>query len=127
MDGISRVVVFFWLTLILGCTAIIKETETYDTVLRGGRVIDPETGLDAVRNVAISKGRIAAISSGPLLGKTTLDVSSQVVSPGFIDLHSHSPTPLGLRYQALDGVTTSLEREAGAYPVGKYGSHLMKI
>ena len=89
----------------------------YDLVLSGGRVIDPGTGLDAVRDVGIRDGRIAAVSETPLLGDETTDVSGLVVAPGFIDLHSHAPTPLGQRYQALDGVTTALELEAGAYPV----------
>lgn len=87
-------------------------------------MVDPETGLDAIRNVAIEGDRIVAVSEGPLAGETTLDVRGLVVSPGFIDLHNHSPTPLGFYYQALDGVTTSLELEAGAFPLEQYGSHL---
>lgn len=92
--------------------------DRYDLVLHGGRVIDPETGLDAVRDVGIRDGRIAAVSETPLRGDETMDATGHVVAPGFIDLHSHTPTPLGQRYQALDGVTTALELEAGAYPVG---------
>jgi N-acyl-D-aspartate/D-glutamate deacylase len=91
-------------------------------VLSGGRVIDPETGLDAVRDVGVKDGRIAAISESPLQANVRIDVSSLVVAPGFIDLHTHSPTPLGQHYQVLDGVTTALELEAGAYPVREYGS-----
>jgi len=97
------------------------EKSTYELVLKGGRVIDPESGLDAVRNLAISAGRIIAISDQPLEGERMLDVSSLVVAPGFIDLHSHAPTPFGQRLQVQDGVTTSLELEAGAYPVSDFG------
>jgi hypothetical protein len=97
-------------------------SSAYDLVLGGGRVIDPETGLDGIRDVAMNAGRIVAISESPLQGDTRMDVSSLVVAPGFIDLHTHSPTPLGQHYQVLDGVTTALELEAGAFPVRDYGS-----
>jgi dihydroorotase len=85
----------------------------YDIVLIGGRVIDPETKLDAVRNVGIRDGRVAEISSAPLKGKETIDVSGMVVSPGFIDLHVHGRSNVEQEYQVHDGVTTALELEWG--------------
>lgn len=60
-----------------------------DIVIMGGRVIDPETGLDAIRNVAIDDGKIVAISEFALDGDTVVDAAGHVVSPGFIDLHAH--------------------------------------
>jgi len=93
---------------------------SYDTVIVNGRVMDPGTGLDAVRNVGISNGRIAAISSKRLTGRRTIDAHGLVVAPGFIDLHSHAMDPLANVYQAHDGVTTSLELEIGVYPIGKW-------
>lgn len=91
--------------------------QSYDLVLRGGRVIDPESGLDAVRDVAVNGRHIACISSLPLRGRTVVNVSGLVVSPGFIDLHSHAQGIIELRLQALDGVTTALDLECGAHPV----------
>jgi cytosine/adenosine deaminase-related metal-dependent hydrolase len=88
-----------------------------DLVLRGGRVIDAETGLDAVRDVGITGSTVREISAEPLGGTATVDVSGLVVCPGFVDLHSHSQDVPGQRLQALDGVTTALELEAGAFPV----------
>lgn len=97
--------------------AAAERGEGFDLVIANGRVIDPETGLDGVRSVGIRGGRIAAISSTPLRGRTVLDATGLVVAPGFIDLHSHGQELPGARMQAFDGVTTSLELEAGILPV----------
>ncbi|REJ79385.1 MAG: D-glutamate deacylase [Acidobacteria bacterium] len=87
--------------------------QTYDIVLKGGRVIDPETGLDAIRNVGILGDRIVEISEGNILAKQEVDVSGLVVSPGFVDLHVHGMSNQAHEYQARDGVTTALELEGG--------------
>ena len=87
--------------------------QSYDLVLAGGRVMDPESGLDAVRHVGIRDGTIAAISPSPLEGTTVVDVSGLVVAPGFIDLHAHGQDLYSSRLQARDGVTTALELEGG--------------
>ena len=89
---------------------------TFDVVLAGGRVLDPESGLDRVCDVAIDSGSIAAIGD-ELDGATTVDVGGLVVAPGFVDLHSHAQTLPGRRLQACDGVTTALDLEAGRAPV----------
>jgi dihydroorotase len=85
----------------------------YDIVLSGGRVIDPETKLDAIRNVGIIQHHIAAISTQPLKGKETINVSGLVVAPGFIDLHVHGRSNKEQEYQLHDGLTTTLELEWG--------------
>ena len=89
----------------------------FDVVLRGGRVIDPESGLDAVRDVALTGAQVARIGSDLPAGQLDLDVAGQVVTAGFIDLHSHAHDLGGQRLQAMDGVTTALELEAGISPV----------
>src|SRR5689334_11275062 len=94
--------------------------QTYDIVLQHGRVLDPESGLDAVRSVGISGRKIAAISARPLRGKVEVDATGLVISPGFIDLHSHGQTPENYRYKAMDGVTTALELEVGVSPVSAW-------
>ncbi len=93
----------------------------YDLVIHDGRVMDPETGLDAVKTIGISGGEITMIGETSLEGIREIDASGMIVSPGFIDIHSHSPTPLGVKYQVLDGVTTQLDLEAGAFPINAYG------
>lgn len=98
--------------LVLSTLCIAQNTD-YDIVLKNGRVIDPETGLDAIRNVGIRNGRIAEISVNPLNGKEVIDVTNHVVAPGFIDLHVHGMTNKEHEYQVHDGVTTALELEAG--------------
>ncbi len=95
-------------------------TEAYDVVLVGGRVLDPETGLDAVRNVGVQGGRIAAVTTDLPVAKETLTVTGLVVSPGFIDLHVHGQDSESYRYYAHDGVTTALELEIGTYPVAPW-------
>src|SRR4026208_648321 len=61
----------------------------YDLVVANGRVLDPESGLDAVRHLGIRGGKIEAVSETPLTGVRAIDASRHVVSPGFIDLHEH--------------------------------------
>lgn len=108
------------LALTLLMTAMHAVATDCDLALIGGRVMDPETGLDAIRNVCIVSGGITAVTTDALHGKRTEDVSGQVVAPGFIDLHAHSQDPRSMRFQAADGVTTALELEQGVYPVADW-------
>ncbi len=85
----------------------------FDIVIAGGRVMDPESKLDAVRSIGIKGGKIVAITAGPLKGKTTIDARGLVVAPGFIDLHAHGQDDENYRVFAMDGVTTALELEVG--------------
>ena len=101
------------LLITLSFTAFTQSTIVYDVVLKGGRVIDPETKLDAIRNVGILKNRIAQISSETLQGKEIINASGLVVAPGFIDLHVHGRTNKEQEYQLHDGITTALELEWG--------------
>jgi N-acyl-D-aspartate/D-glutamate deacylase len=98
----------------------LLSAQQYDLVIAHGRVIDPETGLDAVRNVAIENTKIARISSDPLSGKRVIDASGLVVAPGFIDLHQHGQDFESQRCKAFDGVTTALEMEIGAPDVAQF-------
>jgi N-acyl-D-aspartate/D-glutamate deacylase len=99
----------------------------YDVVIKGGRIMDPESGLDGVRNIGIRKGKIAAVSAAALQGRTTLDAAGLVVAPGFIDLHAHGQDDENYRLYAMDGVTTALELEVGNEDVGAwYAAHADK-
>ena len=91
--------------------------EIFDVVIANGRVMDPESGLDAPRNVGVSGGKIRTVSEAPLAGKATFDAKGLVVAPGFIDLHEHGQEARNYQFQAHDGVTTSLELELGAADV----------
>ncbi|MEO5946258.1 MAG: amidohydrolase family protein [Chitinophagaceae bacterium] len=105
--------VLFAVMLCICVNTIAQSTIEYDIVLSGGRVIDPETKLDAIRNVGILNNRIAQISSEPLKGKEMINVAGLVVAPGFIDLHIHGRSNVEQEYQLHDGVTTALELEWG--------------
>lgn len=91
-----------------------------DIVILNGRVIDPETKLDAVRNVAIEGDKIVAISEFPLDGKLVIDATGHIVAPGFIDLHAHGQNIGDYRMQVMQGVTTALELESGILPIGEW-------
>lgn len=99
------------------------ENIEYDLVINNGRVIDPESKLDAIRNLGIKGGTIAEISTDSLTGQKSIDAKGLVVAPGFIDVHSHTPTLLGQHMNLLDGITTQLDLEAGSYPISFYGEH----
>jgi N-acyl-D-aspartate/D-glutamate deacylase len=108
------------LLLLISIQAIAAD---YDVVIANGRVIDPETNFDAIRYVGIRRGAIGHISKQPLVGNKTIDAKGLVVAPGFIDVHSHTPTLLGQHVNLLDGITTQLDLEAGSFPVSFYGEH----
>ncbi len=120
--------VFRPLTAILLLVLVFLPTtaaEPLDIVLRGGRVIDPETGLDAVRDVGIRGETIVAIGEDSLAGDLKpdgilIDATGLVVAPGFIDLHAHGLSDNAIRYRARDGVTTALELEGGLSRLGEW-------
>src|SRR3954463_16299865 len=103
--------------LILLCAGLLCAglafAQQYDAVIENGRVMDPETGLDAVRNVGILGGKISRIATDHMSGARVLDARGLVVAPGFIDLHQHGQELESQRVKALDGVTSALEMEIG--------------
>ncbi len=104
------------LFLLLACCAPAL-AQTYDIVIAHGRVMDPATNLDAVRNVGIKGGKVAIVTVQEITGRETINARGLVVAPGFIDLHSHGQDEENYRYKAHDGVTTALELEVGAWPI----------
>jgi N-acyl-D-aspartate/D-glutamate deacylase len=113
-----RKLIFFLFFLAISSTVVCAQQ--YELVLDGGRVMDPETGLDAVRNVGIRDGKVVRISSEALSGRRVIHASGLVVAPGFIDLHQHGQELESQRVKALDGVTTALELEIGAPDVAQF-------
>jgi hypothetical protein len=109
----------FSLCLLVFSTTLVA-AQQYDLVLEGGRVMDPETGLDAVRNVGIRDGKIVRVSSEALSGRRMVHASGLVVAPGFIDLHQHGQDLVSQRVKALDGVTSALELEIGVSDVVQF-------
>lgn len=96
------------------------EKNAFDLAILNGRVIDPETGLDAVRNVGVRGDKIVRITRKTIAAKRVIDAEGLIVAPGFIDLHAHGQSIPSARVQALDGVTTALELESGKYPVSSF-------
>ncbi|MBL8266821.1 amidohydrolase family protein [Steroidobacter sp.] len=110
-----------WIVAIMAALApAVVWSAPYELVIRGGRVLDPETGLDATMNVGINGGRIARISAEPLTGTRTVDAKGLVVAPGFIDLHQHGHDEVSGVLKAFDGVTSGLEMEIGVPDVKEF-------
>lgn len=80
----------------------------FETVVAGGRVIDPESGYDAVSDVGIDGGVVRSISATPLVGARIIDATGLIVAPGFIDVLSYEPNEYGVWFKLGDGVTTNL-------------------
>ncbi|WP_417317771.1 amidohydrolase family protein [Emcibacter sp.] len=108
--------------LMLACCVMpVRADETdFDMAIVGGRVVDPASGLDAVRNIAVKGDRIVLVTKETITARKVINAEGRVVSPGFIDLHAHGQNILASRVQALDGVTTALELEVGVLPVGAF-------
>lgn len=115
LKNITIVASFFIYIIIPPVQAI-----TYDIVINSGRVIDPETNFDDIRNVGIKNGTIIIITTEKIVGKKVIDATDLVVSPGFIDLHHHGQNISGYRMQAVQGVTTALELESGMLPISDW-------
>jgi dihydroorotase-like cyclic amidohydrolase len=117
--GLKHLIALLVLVQVLSAD-VAQAQERYDVVIRGGRVMDPETGLDAIRNVGIRGQTVVAISEEPLDGETIVDATGLVVAPGFIDLHAHGQSNRSNEFQAMDGVTTALELESGVPSLAQY-------
>src|SRR5512147_2654837 len=108
------------MVLVATVSVAARAQTTYDLVIANGRVMDPASGLDAVRHIGIAGGKITAISTTPLTGKRIVDAKNDVVAPGFIDLHEHGQNEESYRLMVRDGVTTALELEVGVADVAKF-------
>jgi cytosine/adenosine deaminase-related metal-dependent hydrolase len=117
--SVSVLTILYAVTVFLTLGIQPALAQQYDIVIHQGRVVDPETNLDAVRDIGINGGKIAAISEAPLHGKKNINARGLVVTPGFIDLHCHAINVPSNWMQAFDGVTTALELEAGSFPIAK--------
>lgn len=104
----------------LSLSAALAQAQTYDLVIEGARVVDPETSLDQVRNIGIIGDEIAIVTPEPITGTTVIDATGLIAAPGFIDLHAHGQDRYSEKVSIFDGRTTQMDLEAGALPVSKY-------
>lgn len=130
MPRASRVAAITLLTLAMARVAPAQGAPVqYDLVIANGRVVDPASNRDAVLNVGVLDGRIAAVSKSALTGKRTIDATGLVVAPGFIDLHEHVVDRAIQGHQVRDGVTSAFEMEGGTDDVAAWyrarGDHML--
>ena len=105
----------FALTICFAALPLPVIAADYDLVINNGRVMDPETNLDGIRNVGIKEGRIAVITEDQIVGTEAIDATGLVVAPGFIDGHQHCVEPYAYRLMVRDGRTTIMDLEIGAF------------
>ncbi|MBI3982953.1 MAG: amidohydrolase family protein [Gemmatimonadetes bacterium] len=99
----------------------LSAQETLDLVITGGRVIDPASGLDAVRSVGIAGDRITVVTAEPVRSRRTIDARGLVVAPGFIDLLAGTSVEAeGQIYKVFDGVTTVVSMHGGPVDVERW-------
>jgi dihydroorotase len=112
---VRRARFFFLLLSAALARAAAAQAPAFDLVIRNGRVMDPESGLDrAGLWVGVRGGTIAAIADTSLAGLSVIDAAGQVVAPGFIDVLSYDPNPYGIWHKLADGVTTNLAMHGAA-------------
>ena len=102
-------------------SGILAADEKYDLLIRGGRVLDPSTRLDAVRDIAIAGGKIAAVEARITAeAAETIDATGKLVVPGLIDIHTHAGRNAeGPGLLLADGVTGWIDAgSAGADTIG---------
>lgn len=120
MHHTNRLAILTFPALLAACATGDRAEGAFDLVLRNGRVMDPESGLDAVRDVGIRDGRIAAISESELDAARIIDASGLVVAPGFVDLHEHGQSEEAYALMVRDGVTSAFELEVGTRDVAHW-------
>ena len=114
-----RIVIVVTVGVLAACGGNVS-SEPYDLVIVGGRVVDPESSLNALRNIGIRNGRIEAVSEDYLDGVRVIDATGHVVSPGFVDLHEHGQSELEYGLMVRDGVTSAFELEVGTGDVEQW-------
>jgi dihydroorotase len=107
--------------ILVGIPKVFRAAAKYDLIVKGGRVIDPSRKLDAVRDVAIARGRIAAIEANIAADVLeTIDARGKLVAPGLIDIHTHAARVKdGPALCLADGVTGFID--AGSQGADRIG------
>ena len=112
MLRVPTLILFATLSFLTACSP--SDDKAYELVINHGRVIDPLSGLDAIRHIGVREGRIVNISQTPLTGAQSIDARGLIVAPGFIDYHWHCPAQACYEIGLKDGLTSAMDLEFGA-------------
>lgn len=115
-----RAIPYWIIGLALLAVTACTPSEQYDVVIKRGQVIDPDSGLDDVRNIGIREGKIVAVSDDRMSGDLEIDAKGLIVSPGFVELHAHGQTEENYGLMVQDGVTSGFELEVGTADVAAW-------
>ncbi len=125
------------LVLVLGATGVVSAQQTYDLLIRNGRIVDGSGNPWYIADVGVREGRIIAVgrlcTQGPCDARRTIDAAGLVVAPGFIDVHTHADSgvrkfPTADNY-LFGGVTSLIGGNCGSSPsdLAKFFGELREI
>jgi N-acyl-D-aspartate/D-glutamate deacylase len=122
----------FLLLILVVSTPLTVQTvdsqESFDLVIRNGRVMDPESGRDEIANVGIRGGTVAAITKRTIRGRQEVDATGLIVAPGFIDILSSTQAERETHIQKLnDGITTTFGMHGGPLNAESYHKQMVAV
>lgn len=129
----NRFVIALILLVILGISTPlavrpVASQDSFDLVIRNGRVMDPESGRDEIANVGIRGGTVAAITKKAIRGQQEIDATGLVVAPGFIDILSSTRADRETHIQKLsDGLTTTFGMHGGPLDPTSYDKQMVAV
>jgi N-acyl-D-aspartate/D-glutamate deacylase len=129
----NRIIVVLFLLFVLAISTpltvqTVDSQESFDLVIRNGRVMDPESGRDEIANIGIRGETVATITNKPIRGRQEIDATGLIVAPGFIDILSSTKADRETHIQKLsDGITTTFGMHGGPLNAASYDERMKAV